>query len=348
MWRTRRQRLAFSFALLSIALLCAREAPAETVARLDYSRGAGAGHCADAAELERAVSERLGESPFDAGAARAYQVRILEQDGRLVGLVTLLDAHGTPEGLRRFEGTRERCDELVSALALAISITINPDLDVGPGGEPGTTPSAESTLALSAAGASAGVARGVPPPPGVIPARVDSAGSPLASAGPGLGFGFGFETHAAVGSGPAPTAGVGLFGRVHAGRFSGAVEWRYDAPVNRAIGDAFVSSRLAGVSAVPCLHFGPAFGCGVLLVANVSAAAEGVSDGQSASGWFVASGPRLGVGVMFGDDQHFGLEGRLDALLALKTMHFVLNGESVWQAPPVSGTLAAAAVWRIP
>jgi hypothetical protein len=325
----------FAAVLVTLGLLgLAGRARAEPRARLEYSRESASG-CPEASGLESAVQARLGEDPFDPQGLRAFQVRLLARGEALIGLVTLLDAQGVPDGMRRFDGSQGHCDELISAIALAISIAINPEL----ASSEAATPSAAPVAA--------------PPPvapvePRAPPAKEPAPAAPLAAteSAPSWVLAVGLEGHAALGAGPELTGGAGVLGRARRRALSLSLEGRFDAPVPHPVGEDFVDSRLLGGSLLACGHLGPGFGCAALLVADVQASSDGVDRSDTDNGLFIAAGPRVGAEVRL--VAGMSLEARLDALFTVKPVAIVLNDSPVWESPGISGALGVALVWQLP
>src|SRR5262249_51371920 len=117
--------LAFSLAIGSVAL--ARGARADGVAaRLVYVRSADAAQCPGPSDLERAVTKRLGYSPFFPWAPRTIVAEVRGQGRTLKARAELVDETGALLGSRELSGDAAQCNELVASLALTISITLDP------------------------------------------------------------------------------------------------------------------------------------------------------------------------------------------------------------------------------
>ncbi len=118
-------RRAASGAALAAALLCAAlpaQAEKETIA-LDYQVGAGCPSRAAFVERVHTFTTKA-EIATEAGAAlRKFDVRVLRSGSSVRGELTI-DDHGA-KTTRQVAGTT--CDEVISALALATAIAVDPD-----------------------------------------------------------------------------------------------------------------------------------------------------------------------------------------------------------------------------
>jgi hypothetical protein len=101
------------------------------------------------------VASRLGYDPFFPTAERTIVVVIGPDPPQLRGKVLLLDSAGVVQGQREFSTALGRCRELVHAMALSVSIAIDPAAP-----EPQATaqeiPAIEPSPALTTGGASSG------------------------------------------------------------------------------------------------------------------------------------------------------------------------------------------------
>ncbi len=96
-------------------------------ASLDVTRGAGAHSCPSEKELRRAVSSILGYSPFDANARRRVSAVLSASDGTFHARIQLRDTRSHKSlGVRELSASGPTCEELGSAMALAIALAIDP------------------------------------------------------------------------------------------------------------------------------------------------------------------------------------------------------------------------------
>jgi len=116
--------LALQAAIFALGI--ARGAGAFPTSRLVYARGPGAELCPDQDAVRKAVATRLGYDPFFPGSDKTIVARISRDSDHLKGEVELVDEHGVELGLREFSDEPGKCDDLVHAMALSISIAIDP------------------------------------------------------------------------------------------------------------------------------------------------------------------------------------------------------------------------------
>lgn len=349
---------------------------AEPSGRLVYDAGSSSASCPNEAGMRAAVRSRLGEDPFtDSGAAtRTFALSIEARGELLVGSVELKNDDGTSAGRRTVNGKAGACDELVEALALSVSLAINPDLVVeSPGSAPPDLPPPPPapTAELAAATVDAdsptkSVAAAEPrtnaPPQAssqvwAVPATSDRGVEDRKERRTGLGFMPGAFAHGALGTGPGAAAGGSVMVRVRTSTrpsnrrrldvdFSVGVEGRYDGLAQETLpGGGTVKSNLAASVVTPCAHLGAFFGCPALMAGKLYAHSENVESRASDSGLFVAAGGRLGTEVPL--SEHLKFEMRLDILAPLVPVNIVFDGATVWNAG-TSGTLGFGVVGQIP
>ncbi len=147
--------------------------------RMQYARDAGAERCADEQSLRSAVTTRLGYDPFRDDAVRIVTATIGRAPRGLRGRVEVREADGAVAGSREIVSARNDCGELVSAMALAISIAIDPMSLMRPAGP---VPSASSSPAPPASEAPApSIASASPGPSSEPPATSTEPVSPPTS-----------------------------------------------------------------------------------------------------------------------------------------------------------------------
>jgi len=131
------------FVLVS-SLVHAAEASAQAQpsARLDYARGQGTTECPEEAELQSIVAARLGYDPFSVDGESTLRVTITRTGRGLRGQIRLENPSRGNLGARAIESTGADCTELAKAMALAISIAVEPlrALEAAPSGAHAPTP----------------------------------------------------------------------------------------------------------------------------------------------------------------------------------------------------------------
>ncbi|MEO6420140.1 MAG: hypothetical protein ABIP39_12060, partial [Polyangiaceae bacterium] len=94
-------------------------------ARMHYTRGSSAESCPDEASMRRAVASQLGYDPFDDQASTSVEASIVRKDDRLLGRVEVVRPNAAP-GKRELSSRDADCEHLASAMALTISMAIDP------------------------------------------------------------------------------------------------------------------------------------------------------------------------------------------------------------------------------
>jgi hypothetical protein len=326
--------------LLSVSL-----AHAYPTTRLTYQRGAGAERCPDETALRKAVSARLGYDPFFPWADRTIVARIEADKGVMRGSVELLDEQGLVRGSRKLQAKENQCDELVSGMALAISIAIDPtSLDRG-----GKAPGAVASEETDPEGEEWADVQRAHPDPSSQPSRERSeiSRSPTrpekpAQLIPELDLG------AAASDGLAPSVGIGPLFELGArlGSVSGALTGLYQFVLDKEVGEASVSSSYVEGGLVGCYHIGVAFACARASAGRLAVSGNGINRPGSAAGIVWRVGPR--GGVLLPLSQTLGLRFTFDAMFDLGRQIVELDGQETWQSPVLGAVGAVAFHGRFP
>jgi hypothetical protein len=331
-----RNAMMLALSLGSVSL----PARGETAGRLRYERGPGAERCPDEEALRRAVAARLGEDPFDSKLSRTFRLAIASDGARLLGSVELV-VDGVAEGRRELTADPEACAELVDAMALAVSLTINPDLVVTEAQPKQPEPRPRAPEEAPIGPVTLATTNPRPPKDEMRPARPRND-----SRGPALGVAVGALAHGAVGTGPGVAAGASALVRAGTERFQLGLEGRVDALSRAGIGrNGTVHSTLAAVVVAPCARLAPFSGCPLLLVGSLFARSRGVAVERSDRGFFAAAGGRAAVSAPLA--RALLLEARVDVLYALTPVTIELDQTPVWRAG-ASGALSAGVIWEFP
>jgi hypothetical protein len=364
--RRRRARgascLALAVAFAAIAAIASlafeRSASANPTSRLVYVRAPGAESCPDEAEVRRAVATRLGYDPFRPIASTTLTAEIRREKGTFRGRVRLVDEAGVERGARDLESRADDCRDLTTAMALSMSIAIDPlsvtrpDRPVGSMSAPPAPPSGDE------------------PPPGPPPkddaTPTDPLGSRVASApsagaatpvtaadrpspGPGVRdeghdpprFVLGAGAHVAFGIAPAAAVGFRISTEIATRRYGVALEGRFDLPASSDTAEGGrIRTSLAGGAIVPCVRIPLASACGVLLLARVAAEAVEVTTPRSDGFLFLGAGVRLVSDVPLPQDFHLRIGG--DVLAHPVPFELTVNGRSVHRSSAVSALAGIA------
>ena len=315
-------------------------APSETPkVRLVYLRDGvvPAELCPEEAEVRSMVAARLGYDPFSASAARIVVVRLTRRGAAVVGHFEEHGDDGRETGTRDISSAKGDCQEVVSALSIAVAIDIDPLSATRP-----PTPATSATTS-PAAPMSAAPPASLPPPPSAqappaavpVPPREKPVGSDLPwqlRAGGGAVV--------AVGAAPSVDAGLVIYAGVRRGMLSVALEGRADFPVSaQAVDGGSVSASLAMASLVPCIHRAILRGCAVAGVGVLRGAGAGVTNPQEDTKPYVAMGGRLGIEAKVTGPLFF--DAHADALLAATRITLRLDGRDVWTTPTIGGVFGA-------
>ncbi len=304
--------------LLVAVVLVAAVARANPTARLVYLRDEAIAGCPDERALRDAVAARLGYDPFRDDAATTITAT-LSRGGRGVrAVVTLQDATGRTTGSRTLASDRSDCAELGSAVALAISIAVDP-------------------LALVRK----------PPPaeaPAPAPACPECPVCPPPPAPPRAKASFRAQVGAQLDLGAVPgvaslgiTASAGVRWRAASIAVEGRVDPRlatFDAPNGR------VGATLLLVELAPCAHFRWAAACALVGAGALQGVSAGIAAPRRDSTFYAAAGARLAVEIPLRGPFALALHGDLLATITRTTLQ--IDGTDAWATPPLSGAVGAA------
>lgn len=327
----------------------------EHTARLEYAPGPSADRCPDEQSLMRAVGTRLGYDPFQPNAERTVSAALKRHGHILNAEVKLRGADGTVAGSRLLTADEDDCAELVAAMALAISLAIDPQSLLrppppaspssgpAPGNGPSVLPSAPRELdrptdRATAAGTSS------TPPPVCLPAPAVPPPPPEKE---GVRGRAGLAAVGVLGALPAPGVGLALQGGARRGMFSALVGGEVTSAVSKgAPSGGAVSAWLAAGTLAPCVHLGPAMMCGLGTFGMVRGSGTGLPGVRDASTPFGALGARAGAEVPINRVLSVQLFG--DVLGTIATTTLKLSGSAVWKTAPLTAALGAAAIVNFP
>ncbi len=227
-------------------------AQARPTARLIYLRGAEAESCPDEPALRKAVSARLRYDPFRTDGATALRVVVSRADRTWRARITLLDGQDQTVGERELLAHRD-CAELASALELAISIAIDPQMLSRP---------LVSAPAVEA------------PPQQVTTLHLE-VGAVLD-----------------LGLLPRPSGGLLVGGRLQRGRLSLGAEAAADLPASFSVSGGRIDAFLLRAQLAACVSFEPVALCGLGSAGALRIDGLGLDDAKGAWAPFLAGGVR--------------------------------------------------------
>lgn len=320
--------------LIAWAGICwPRPALAEEKARLVYVRGSGAEDCPNEVQLRLWVIARLGYDPFSPQASRVVIARIEGRAQQLQATVEVADQQGVSTGRRDLSSKAAQCQELARALALSISLAIDP----------------ERASAAPAQAAPASVpeptAPTEPPAPVLLPSKATEPAATHNSATWRLTVGAAFVGASGVLPGPAWGGSIDIGIRRH--WLSLAFEGRGLKALARELQPrGELSGSLLGSAVVGCGHLDAFRLCLVGQVARQGLSSSGVTRPSSSSAPYAAVGGRLGWAWPFA--RHFALLLGLEATVNLTRNSAALDMLQVWKAPSFGGALTSGIETRFP
>lgn len=281
-------------------------------ATLTYTRGPGAEACPDEGALREAVAQRVGRDPFD-GEDVLVDVHVERRADDLAADVEVRERN-VVRGRRTLSSKSSSCNELASALAVTISVALDPARFGAPPrrwAAPPTPSPADRPFAEE------------PSPAGPLPAQDRPPKGLTWRAGGGGGVAFG--------AAPAPAAALVLSFGARWSRASleleGRTHLRSSAPVFG--GGVSASSSLAAL--VPCFHVGPAGLCAVGAAGVVRGEGKGVALPSTDSSFGAAAGVRLTIELALLPE--LGLRAGVDGMATIHGTRLTLAGREAWVTP---------------
>ncbi len=300
-------------------------------AKLTYTRGRGAEACPDEGALREAVAQKVGRDPFD-GEDVHVEVHVERRADDLAADVEVREG-SVARGRRTLFSKSSSCDELASALAVTISVALDPARFGEPPRRwaPPPTPSpADRPFAEE------------PPPPAPSSTQDHAPKGVTWQAAGGGGVAFG--------AAPAPAAAFLLSFGARWRRVSLDLEGRTHLPSSAAVAEggpgdgpgAGVSASSSLVALVPCFHVGPAGLCAVGAAGVVRGEGKGVALPSTDSSFGAAAGARLTLELALLPE--LGLRAGIDGMATIHGTRLTLAGREVWASPSLWASSWIAAV----
>jgi hypothetical protein len=348
-----------AFLLIALGAAQAEAAPGDAT-RLDYARSDHATGCPDREALQSAVVKRLGYDPFFPVARQTIVVEILDGETGLRAVMHLVDANGIIRGSRELSESRGHCDELVAALALAISIALDPSAALGeesadtkPGAPAGPAKPAEPKSEPESKQPESAAING---PDAAIPAQPAAAGSakkrrahptktqPL-SYPEGTPIGLRAGVFSSLGVAPALAAGFRAGVSVHRKWFELVGEFSDQLEATRTSGDGgSVIGSLADGTLAPCFTADALAACALLNVGSLKSRGQDVPQPVNQRSLYAALGARVEFSPRLFEQLY--LVTNADAFKSLTPITMRLHGADVWHTPFASAAASAGLEWR--
>lgn len=323
--------------VLAVATMASAQAEQRQTATLAYTRAPGAEACPDEQELRDAVSGRLGYVPFQAEAERRIDVRFGKSGTKLIATLRVARPDAPPK-TRTLESEAGDCIELAQAVALALSVAIDP-LGATRPAEPDPEPAPE-TREPEPVPAPAPTAE--PPAPTARPAEPRPSPPIARDRGPtepeDLRLSLAAIGRTAWGELPKLSPGVGLGVGVRRGPLSAAIWLDMALPVSDATSRGGYDASLFGATLRGCWHPQSVFVCALGRGARVEAEGRDVDRPKSDAGLIAAAG--AGVGFELQVARSLSLAAGIDGLFYVSRLALDLDGRELWSQPP-----AGAAGW---
>jgi hypothetical protein len=324
-----------AFAVILAASSVTHLARAFPSSRLIYVRGKGTEQCPGEEIVRSEVSSRLGYDPFFLWAERTIVAQVTGDGRQYRATVQLLDERGVVRGSRALSSPSDDCTQLIKAIALAISISIDPE---------SVTQSGPKIAATDDSGRSSPVeqASDVPPTEPRLgaavaspPTKEEAIDASVPRAAPKIEPEIGVGIWSAVNLAPDVSVGGTIFGGARWGPAALYFELRQNL---QASGDGIAAALLTG-AVVPCGRYDILFAC-----LNASWGELRVEGARSARATYMAVGGRLGVQVSV--FRQLSLRFHLEGLKSLTETIVMRGDQQAWQLPAVSAALGTDASLR--
>ncbi len=308
--------------------------------RLVYVREAGAESCPDEGRVRAAVAGRLGYDPFNGAARGTVIARIARGESVFFGSIEIVDESAASRGKRELSTEGADCDEMSRAMALSISIAIDPEH-----AEATSSEAAQPVEPSSAVAAPSPAAAG-PAPPLLAPLRPDprftadraanlerTDGNAATSA-----FSSWLAAVSMLGISPAPVFGGSLTLQARRGRWSlGAGGRLLSGPSATAQADADLRVTLAAGELAGCFERGPFSYCALGLAGATWARASSIAVPRTAVGAFGSLGGRVAAAAPL--SRSFDAFAQAEVLAVVSPIRPQVDGQDVWRAPRITGGL---------
>jgi hypothetical protein len=328
-----------------LVLSAPRPAQAAASARLVYVRGPGAEACPGEQAVRSAVKARLGYDPFFAWAHDTLFAEISRKDTAFHAEIKLVDDASMLRGARDLVVAGGDCTAVIDAMALTVSLTIDPSSLIGgpaPAPRPEPAPAPPPLQAPSAEPGPETASQAAAPLDSHLAEQPRSTTPP----GPPVSAHAGLGALSAVGTAPSATAGGTVFVGVAWRWLSLDLEGRADLPATGASDSspARFRSQLLVASLLGCAHYGVVFACPVASGGRMSATSVGtIAPREQQAPWWGA-GARGGAELDLGAG--FSLRAYAELLAALTPYTLALDGAGVYSFPRWSGDVGIGVAWR--
>jgi hypothetical protein len=319
--------VALGFAIAAAGASSGVAAPSSTTVSFQYEAPDPGGRCPASKTMENAIAARLGFFPFDERGTVLVRATIRSEAQELIGVVEMTDQSGKVVGRRVLRSSSSDCEGLTEAMAVAISVALEP-LALRPPESPRSSAPASFTPAPAPPSSSASSAPGP-----VEPARVPPLRNPHAEPiePPRL--------HASLGAmtttGTTPGTALGVTGQVGIRRssWSAALEGRAELVTVTHVDDSEVHTSLVSGWLVPCWQGSPWMACAIAGAGSLRVEGKEVDEPKRDQAFYAALGGRVGAEIPVYGSMFLRLHG--DLAMALTRTTFFLSDQARWSSSPV-------------
>lgn len=290
---------------------------------LVYERGEGAEACPDESGLRDAIAARIGYDPVRADADLTIRIELRRVGTTLEAQVRQTRGEDEPLGQRRLTAGLSECRELIDALALEVTLTLDSSKPAPPAAQEGVTPAPEPA-AVSAPPADTRV-------PVTSAPRLE-AEAPRPEAPTRIVVAAGLAVTAGLLPRPAP--GVVAAVRLQWRRASLGVEGLASLPSSFAFDGGSIGTSLLAGALVGCLHEGWLSGCAVGTSGSLHASSRGYLGATEGSALYLAAGLRAQLEVPVG--KGFAVHVHAGLLAPLVRSELLIDQSAAWTSPVVS------------
>lgn len=359
-------RLLVGVAIASASALAQAAPPPK--ARLVYERRAGAERCPDEGVLRRAVAARLGYDPFRDDASVTIAAQIEGRGAALHARLTRRDGREGGPGVRDFDAADGDCEGLLTTMAIAISLAIDPFYVEAPrptasaplsASPPSTSasPSSAATPPLPSAASVASVAATPSRPSAAVATQrpstaaastSTSAPAPAAASPPSAAWHpyVGLGALVAAGAAPRPTGGLRAEAGVEWARVSLGVEGRADLAASTHRDGPNVASSLLLATLAPCGRVGALSLCALGSIGSLRGAGRQVDVAEERATLYAAIGARAALRLPVGAS--LSLRPHVDLAAPLRPVTLRVDGRRLWTTPSLSVALGASVALSFP
>jgi len=333
----------------SLTIAATRDAQATPSAKLVYVRGPETAACPDETQLRRAVATRIGYDPFFPSASKTVIAQVSRASAGYRGKIQIIGDDGLIRGERELATRGDDCSELISAMALAVSIALD-DLDDAPRSSeaaPATSPAeAAPGAVVPAAPTEAETAPSAPTAPNARAARgVDDGTSPTATTPSRLGIAAGFGPVVSFGAAPVPSVGAAVAATVRYAWAAARFDLRADLPASGDLaGGGTVTASSVLATAALCVRADVPFVCAGGGLGSFSSTTASIAHPASDHALLVELLAVAGADVSL--SRQLFVEPFAEVGLVLTRHRVLVDGIEGYRLPVVAATAGIHLGWR--